>query len=176
MHAYYIAHPPSSLCACYNITHKEGTPCYCIILRTTKALIVNMYMCKCHFFFYSGAPLRARTFTRTSDGVGTTRPMRSRCRRFGRDPCSVSRVACLLHFLAWGTDKANPWGCRDGVAASPIPVYARKNWMQIGFSARGYTYISLFLHRAPGYDPAAQQQSSPPAATAYNSSRVWLLL
>ena len=33
-----------------------------------------------------------------------------------------------------------------------------------GFYARGYTYIFLFLRRAPRYDPAAQQQSSPRAA------------
>ena len=48
---------------------------------------------------------------------------------------------------------------------------------KLGFSARiGYTYNSLFLHRAPRYGPAAQQQSSPPAAAAWNSMRVRLLL
>ena len=46
-----------------------------------------------------------------------------------------------------------------------------------GFSARrGYTHISLFLHRAPRYDPAYQQQSSPLAAAACSSMRVRLLL
>ena len=41
-----------------------------------------------------------------------------------------------------------------------------------GFSARrGYTHISLFLHRAPRYDPAYKQQSSPLAAAACNSMR-----
>ena len=39
-----------------------------------------------------------------------------------------------------------------------------------------YKYISLFWHRAPRYDPAAQQQSSPLAAAACNFLRVWLLL
>ena len=43
--------------------------------------------------------------SQTSGGVGTTRPSGQRCRRFGRDPCSVSRVAT---FLAMGTLKANP--------------------------------------------------------------------
>ena len=37
-------------------------------------------------------------------------------------------------------------------------------------------YIPLFWHRAPRYDPAAQQQSSPVAAAACKSMRVWLLL
>ena len=43
---------------------------------------------------------------------------------------------------------------------------------QPGFCARRgyYTYISLLLHRAPRYDPAAQQQSSPLAAVQPPSS------
>ena len=35
-------------------------------------------------------------------GGGTIRPLGSRCRRFGRDPCSVSRVASLLNFFGLG--------------------------------------------------------------------------
>ena len=37
-------------------------------------------------------------------------------------------------------------------------------------------HISFLWHRAPHYDPAAQQQSSPLAAAARNSLRMWLLL
>ena len=37
-------------------------------------------------------------------------------------------------------------------------------------------FLSLFLHRAPRYDPAYQQQSSPLAAAACISMRVRLLL
>ena len=66
----------------------------------------------------------------------------------------------------------------DWVSASLIPAYARKIWMQTRLfcSRRGYTFISLFLYRAPRYDPAAQQRSSPLAAVACNCMRVWLLL
>ena len=35
------------------------------------------------------------TLSQTSDGVGTIPPVGSRCLRFERDPCSVSRVASL---------------------------------------------------------------------------------
>ena len=34
-------------------------------------------------------------------GVGTIRPLGSRCRRFGRDPCSVPRVASPLNLYTW---------------------------------------------------------------------------
>ena len=50
------------------------------------------------FFFF----LRAHLFvlaplSETSDGVGTIRPLGSRCRRFRRDPCGVSCVASPLN-------------------------------------------------------------------------------
>ena len=45
-----------------------------------------------------------------------------------------------------------------------------------GFSAGLYAHVSLFLYRAPRYDSAAQQQSSPLAAAVCNSMHVWLLL
>ena len=38
-------------------------------------------------------------------GMGTIRPLGSRCRRFGREPCSVSRVASLCKL---GMEKATP--------------------------------------------------------------------
>ena len=68
-------------------------------------------------------------------------------------------------FLALGTYKANPRvsATSPGIRF-PHPL-SRCTHVRIGckpgFSARGYTYIALFLHRAPRYDPAAQQQSSP---------------
>ena len=37
--------------------------------------------------------------SKTSDWVGTIRPLGSRCRRFGRNPCSVSHMASLLNLL-----------------------------------------------------------------------------
>ena len=51
---------------------------------------------------FSATSLRRRTFIGNVKGVGhsTTRSLRSRWRRFGRDPCSVSRVASLLK-LFW---------------------------------------------------------------------------
>ena len=51
------------------------------------------------------------------------------------------------------------FGCKPGISA--------RRW---------YTYVSLLLHIAPRYDPAAQQQSSPLAVAACNSMRLWLLL
>ena len=60
------------------------------------------------------------------------------------------------------------------------PLYPRTHvrfGCKTGFSARrGSTFVSFFWHRAPRYDPAAQQQSSSLAAAACNFMRVWLLL
>ena len=61
----------------------------------------------CMRIMVSFVVLRAYLFvlaplSETSDGVGTIRPSRSRCRRFGRDPCSVSRVASLLNVFGLG--------------------------------------------------------------------------
>ena len=73
----------------------------------------------------------------TSDGVGTFRPLGSRCRRFGRDPCSMSRVASLLNFFGLGHGKGESPGFRntpgDGESAFPVPLYAYNIWMQTGF-------------------------------------------
>ena len=132
-----------------------------------------IFLLRTHLFVL--APL-----SETVGGVGTIRPLGSRCRRFGRDPRSVSRVASLLNIFGLGY-KANP----RVSATSPGMVFLHplspcthvRFGFKPGFSARRwYTYISLLLHRATRYDPAAQQPSRPLAAAACNSIRVWLLL
>ena len=139
-------------------------------------------MYNCDFFSLRAHLFVLASLSETSGGLGTIRPSGSRCRRFGRDPCSVSRVASLLNFFGLGHTSGKSPGFRnipgDWVSAYLIPAYARKIWMQTRLfcSRGGYTFISLFLHRAPRYDPAAQQQSSPLAAAACNCMRVWLLL
>ena len=50
--------------------------------------LIVLFFFRAHLFVL--APL-----SETSDGVGRIRPLGSRCRSFGRDPCSVSRVASL---------------------------------------------------------------------------------
>ena len=68
-----------------------------------------MYTNNCHIFFV----LRAHLFvlaplSETSDGIGIIRPLGSRCRRFGRDPCSVCRAwQGFDFFLALSTLEAN---------------------------------------------------------------------
>ena len=53
------------------------------------------------FFLFSGISLRARILVRNVGWGGTIRPSRSRCRRFWRDSCSVSRVASIFNFWPW---------------------------------------------------------------------------
>ena len=123
-------------------------------------IIVFFFFLRAHIFVF--APLSP-----TSGEVGTIRPSGSRCRRFERDPCSVLRVASLLNSLALGSLKANP----RVSATSPgpgfrHPLYPRTHvrfGCKPGFSARrGYTFLSLFLHRAPRYVPAAHTSSPAP--------------
>ena len=84
----------------------------------------HIYTYKCPFFrahLFALAPL-----PETPDGVGTIRPLGSRCRRFGRNPWGVSRMACLLNFFGlghtYGKSGKSP-GFRNipggGVSASP---------------------------------------------------------
>ena len=83
--------------------------------------------------------------------------------------------------FALGTLEANP----RVSATSPgfgflhplsIPVYARKDANRVFLLVEGTRRrISLFLHRSPRFDPAAQQQCSPLAA-ACNSLGMWRLL
>ena len=61
-----------------------------------------MYMYNCNFFFIRALRFVLVPFPQTSDGVGTIRPSGSRCQRFGRDPCNVSRVASFLNFFGLG--------------------------------------------------------------------------
>ena len=142
-------------------------------------------ICIIVFFFFS---LRAHLFvfaplSQTSGGVGTIRPSGSRCWRFGRDPCSVSRVASLLNFFGLGHTQGKSPGFRNMPAGigflHPLSPRTHVNFFmqtRLFCFRRGYTFLSPFLHRAPRYDPAAQQQSSPLAAAACNCMRVWLLL
>ena len=89
------------------------------------------------FFFLRAHLFVLAPLSETSDGVGTIRRPGSRCRRFGRDPCSVSRGASPLNVFGLGHTEGKSPGFRnipgDWVSASPIPVYARKIWMQTGF-------------------------------------------
>ena len=70
------------------------------VLRNSYNLQI-FYLYNCHFFLWAYLFVLA-PLSETSDGVGTIRPSRSRCRRFGRDPCTVSRVASLLNFFGLG--------------------------------------------------------------------------
>ena len=63
----------------------------------------------------------SQLYPKRSGGVGTIRPLGSRCRRFGRDPGSVSRVASFFSpFLAVGMDEANP---RVSATSSIVRAY-----------------------------------------------------
>ena len=152
------------------IEKTERDACFHVIC--IRIIVISFFL-RPHLFVL--APV-----SETSEGVGTIRPTRSRCRRFGRDPCSVSRVASLYFLFALGMDKANSRvsATSPGIGyPHPLsPCTHVRIGCKPGFSAGGYRCISLFLHRAPRYDPAAQQQSSPLAAAACNSMRVWLLL
>ena len=68
-------------------------------------------------------------------GVDTIRPLGSRSGRFGRDPCSVSRVASPLNFLASGTDKANP---RVSATSSIVRVYKGYTFFMVLYTLRAY--------------------------------------
>ena len=115
-------------------------------------------------------------FSETLGGVGTFRSLGSRCRWFGRDLCSVSRVANLLKtFLALGILKAIPRVSAtspgmvfphppgDWVSAPPIAVYARKIWMQTGFFyKRVHVHFPIFAQSTTlrSCRPAAVQPPS----------------
>ena len=97
-----------------------------------------VYMYNCDIFFSLGAHLfELAPLFETSGGVGTIRPSGSRCGRFGRDRCSVSRVASRLNFIGLGRLVENPRVSTTspgiGVFHPPIPVYARKILIQTGF-------------------------------------------
>ena len=101
----------------------------CITHTICIRIIVIFFSLRAHLFVLT--PL-----SETSGGVGTIRPSGSRCRRFGRDPCSVSRVASLLDFSGLGHTQGKSPGFRniprDWGSVSPIPAYARKISMQTG--------------------------------------------
>ena len=129
----------------------------------------NLFMCtskytydNCHFSS-SGTSLRARAFVRNA-GWGEHNST------FG---ITLPEVwARSVHCVARGKPSKLFW---PWAHLRQIPGFSQHP-RGLGFARRGYTYISLFLHRAPRYDPTAQQRSSPLAAAACNSTRVWLLL
>ena len=143
----------------------------------------NMYMYNCDFFSCSRAFFRVRTFVPNvgwgghNSTVGLTL-----LDSWARSVQCVARGKPFELFRPWAHLRQIPGFPQhprgDRVSASLIPAYARKIWMQTRLfcSRRGYTFLSLFLHRALRYDPAAQQQSSPLAAAACNCMRLWLLL
>ena len=77
-----------------------------LILYRANARCPNICMYRLYiiviFFFPFGHISSCSHFCPTSGGVGTIRPSGSRCWRFGRDPCSVLRVASLLNFFGLG--------------------------------------------------------------------------
>ena len=142
-----------------------------------------MYTYNCVFFFPSGASLRVRTFVPNvgwgghNSTVGLTL-----LEVWAQSVQCVARGKPFKLFWPWAHLRQIPGFLQhprgDWVSASLIPAYERKIWMQTRLfcSRRGYTFLSLFFHRAPRYDPAAQQQPRPLAAAACNCVRVWLLL
>ena len=66
-----------------------------VIILVIRICIIVTFFLRAHLFVL--APL-----SQTSDEVGTIRPSGSRCRKFGRDPCSVSRVASHLNLFGRG--------------------------------------------------------------------------
>ena len=106
--------------------------------------------------------------SQTSGGVGTIRPSGSRCWRFGRDPCSVSRVASLLNFLALGTLEANPrvsvTSPRIGCLHPLSPCTHVRFGCKPGFSARRrvHGHFPIFSQRTTlrSCRPAAVQPPS----------------
>ena len=102
----------------------------------------------------------------TSEGVGTIRSMGSRCRSFGRDPCSVSRVASLFNCFGLehiygkspGFRNIHPprWG---------IPVYVGKIWRD-SFSARIFLFCIVRKLQMTDSRQHAERTTLQPCRTA----------
>ena len=126
-----------------------------------------MYTCNCYFFFLghisSCSHLRPKRrvgwaqFDRRSHVAGGLGAIRAVCRAW----------QTFKSFLALSTLEANPRvsatspgiGFLNPLSPCTHVIFGCKP----GFSARrGYMHISLFLPRAPRYDPTAQQQSTVP--------------
>ena len=156
---------------------KTGRSCSWLVYRPT-----NMYMNNCDLFSPSGTSLRVRTIVPDVGWVGHNSTVGLTLLEVWAQSVQCVSRGKPFKLFGLGHTYGKSLGFRnipgDWVSASLIPAYARKIWMQtrIFCSRRGYTFLSLFLHRAPRYDPAAQQQSSPLAAAACNCMRVWLLL
>ena len=120
----------------------------------------NHHICLC----FRPYPFVLAPLSETSEGVGTVRTLGSRCPRFGRDPCSVSRVAkALVTFLALGIFKADPG------FPHPLSPCTYVRFGEAVFSARSFSVFFFAKiaddrqqttcgeHNAT-YNPAAQQQ------------------
>ena len=159
------------------------------ILIFASCVVGTCNMCRynCDFFFFghisSCSHLCPKRRVGHNSTVGLTLP-----EVWARSVQCVARGKPLKLFWPWanlrqipGFPQHPPRGldfCIPYPLSHPLsPRTHVKFGCKPGFSARrrGYTFLSLFLHRAPRYDPAAQQQSSPLAA-ACNCVRVWLRL
>ena len=88
------ASPPSlTCCACMRKPSGVRPPAKPLVYALR--VIVIFFSLRAHLFVLAPS-------SETLRGLGTIRPLGSRCRRFGHDPCSVSRVASLLNFLGLG--------------------------------------------------------------------------
>ena len=114
-----------------------------------------------HFFVLA-------SLSRTWDGMGTTYSIVGVTlpELWARSVQCVARGKSFRLFLALGMDKTNPGVSATSsgmVAPHPLsPCTHVRFGCKSSFSpCRWYTYVYLLLRRAPGYDPAAQQLSSP---------------
>ena len=78
---------------------------FLVLLRVALNICPNMIYVYVKLSFF--VILRTHLFmlaplSETSDEVGTIPPLGTRCRRFGRDPCSVSHVASLFNYFGLG--------------------------------------------------------------------------
>ena len=127
-------------------------------------MYINTY--NCHFFFLRAYLFVLAPLSEKSDGVGTIRPSRSRCRRFGRDPCSVSRVASIKNvFWPWAhlRQTAGESAISPGIGfLHPLsPCTHVRFGCKPGFSARRGSYFCTEHHATilpPSSSPAPQQQ------------------
>ena len=160
--------PMRSSCAYIKCQEYGITSSMCLI-----TLIGYMYMYNCVFFSFGHisscsclCPQRRvgwAQFDRRAHVAGGLGVIRAVCRAW----------QAFYSFLALGTLEENPRVSETSLGIvflhPPSPGMYVKFLCKPGISAcRGYTFLFLFLHRAPPYEPAAQQQSS--------CMRVWLLL
>ena len=145
-------------------------------------------MYNCEKQIPSGTSLRACTFVPNVQWGGHNRPSGSRCRRFGRDPCSVSRVAKALKlFWPWAHSSQIPgfpqhprgsFFCIPYIRARTHDLDANRAFMIV---VEGTRFFPSPLAKRTTVRPCRPHQQSSPlaaaaAAAACNSMRVWLLM